>query len=63
MEKYRNRREMHRSGGRFATTPTLEQQGYAINTERKTCGQCSHQWTPILTTGKCPLCATALKPT
>ncbi len=61
MDKYSNRRTIHRQGGKFAKAPTLEQQGYAINTSRKTCANCKHEWTPILATGNCPKCGQQLK--
>ncbi|MBA1203643.1 hypothetical protein G7009_18130 [Pseudomonas capeferrum] len=61
MEKYSNRRVLHRKGGKFASAPTLEQQGYAINTSRFTCAECSHEWAPILVPVKCPKCSAAIK--
>lgn len=61
MEKYNNRRVMVRQGGKFAKAPTLEQQGYAINTSRQMCTNCKHEWMPILATGKCPKCDEQLK--
>lgn len=63
MEKYRNRRELHRQGGKFAKAPTLAEQGYVINTQRRKCAHCGNEWTPIIATGKCPSCGTALAAT
>ena len=58
MEKYNNRREMRRVGGKFAKPKTLEQQGYAINTGERTCKNCGDKGFPILTTWHCNKCDT-----
>lgn len=60
--KYANKRIMHRRGGRFASAPTLGQLGFAANEDLKqfTCANCSHQFIPVVLTGRCPKCSTQL---
>lgn len=60
MDKYPNRRVMHRKAGKFSAAPTLEQQGYPINTARLKCISCDHEWMPILIPQKCVKCGTEM---
>lgn len=55
MERYRNKRMLFRSGGRFAKAPSLEQMGFDVCDGPRRCS-CGHVWSPLLASGRCPEC-------
>jgi len=59
-ERYANKRKMFRRGGRFTKPPTLEQMGVEVADicDRRKCGNCGHEWRPLLAQCVCPLCLT-----
>jgi len=61
-ERYANKRMMFRKGGKFSKAPSLERMGFDVNKAEQTCANCGHKWFPVLATGLCPQCDTALKP-
>lgn len=58
--RYANSREVFRSGGRFAKSPSLADLGYEVNDRMRVCAKCGHEWFPVLVTGECPQCGTEL---
>lgn len=56
MEKYGNRREVRRSGGRYAKPATLEALGLPLAKGERKCDACGFRCFPILDTWRCPKC-------
>lgn len=52
-DKYSNRREVRRVGGKFAKQPDLASQGFSINDRERTCAKCGKKRLPILKTWTC----------
>ena len=56
MEKYSNRREVRRVGGRFAKAKTLEQLGFDVNQGGQVCTVCSQPNLSIIKSAVCVAC-------
>lgn len=58
-ERYANKRQLFRRGGRFTKPPTLEQMGVVLDDgELRKCGNCGFEWHPFLQDCVCPKCLT-----
>lgn len=61
--EYRNRRELHRQGGKFPKGPYARATGLRDQHAAPQVRALRQRWTPIVATGKCPSCGTALAAT
>ena len=57
MNRSSRARKQYRSGGKFAKTPNLKEQGYDVaDGTIKTCAECGKQAYPIMNTWRCQEC-------